>query len=104
MQKHTAGVADYRLYPNRLAMARRYMRLLVRLVSDWEGRFYDNAGPGAPPTAGNTTPEELEEALGLPVGWTDGAGLSNEQRVRLSLRYVPPPISLAELRSRYWIK
>lgn len=84
-------------------MARRYMRLIVRLVSEWERWFYDNAGPGAPPTAANTTPEALEEALGLPAGWTDGVGLSNDERIRLLLRNEPPPISFEELRSQYGI-
>jgi hypothetical protein len=83
------------------AMAHQYMRLLIQLVSDWERWFYDNSGPGALPTAANTSPEELEKALGLPVGWTDGVGLSNEERIRILLRNEPPAISFEQLRSQY---
>jgi hypothetical protein len=45
-------------------------------------------------------PEELEEALGLPIGWTD-VGLSDEQRMRILLSREPPPISFEGLRQKY---
>jgi hypothetical protein len=85
-------------------MARHYMRLLVGLVSDWERWYYNSTGPGAPPTI-DMTPEELEEALGFPAGWTDDVGLSNEERIQILLRVRgdPPPISFEDLRSKYGI-
>lgn len=87
-------------------MARQYMGLLVRLVSDWERWFYNSAGPGAPPNTDNMSPEELEEALGFPAGWTDDVGLSNKERIQILLRIggYPSPISFEDLRSRYGIK
>lgn len=85
------------------AMSYHYMQLLVQLVSDWECWFYDEGGPGAQPTTDNTSPEELERALGLPPGWTDGVGLSSEERIRILLRNEPPPISFEQLRIKYEI-
>ena len=87
-------------------MARQYMGLLVRLVSDWERWFYNSAGPGAPPNTDNMSPEELEEALGFPAGWTNDVGLSNKERIQILLRIggYPSPISFEDLRSRYGIK
>jgi hypothetical protein len=81
------------------SMSRNYMRLLIDLVSDWERWYYTNV-PGADPNTRFSTPEELEEALGLPVGWTD-VGLSDEQRMRVLLSREPPPISFEGLRQSY---
>lgn len=76
-----------------------YMKLLIDLVSEWERWYYTNV-PGSDPRTLFSTPEELEKALGLPVGWTD-VGLSDEQRMRLLLRRQPPPISFEGLRQTY---
>ena len=76
-----------------------YMKLLVDLVSEWE-RWYYTEVPGADPSTRFRTPEELEEALGLPIGWTD-VGLSDEQRMRILLSREPPPISFEGIRQKY---
>jgi hypothetical protein len=81
------------------SMSRYYMKLLIDLVSDWEQWYYSSV-PGADPNSRFSTPEELEEALGLPVGWTD-VGLSNEQRMHILLSREPPPISFEQLRQHY---
>jgi hypothetical protein len=81
------------------SMSRCYMKLLIDLVSEWE-RWYYTTVPGADPCTAFRTPEELEEALGLPTGWTD-VGLSDEQRMRILLSREPPPISFEGIRQKY---
>lgn len=81
------------------SMSRYYMKLLIELVSKWEQWYYTEV-PGADPSTRFGTPEELEEALGLPIGWTD-VGLSDEQRMRILLSREPPPISFEGIRQKY---
>jgi hypothetical protein len=102
-----AALADSGQEPDVLTVSRQYMKLLIRIVLDWQRDFSHLIDPEVYLTAraleakGRTT-EDLEEELGFPRGWTAVLSDDPEERLRALRRELPPAFDLSWLTSKYF--
>jgi hypothetical protein len=102
-----AALIDSDEEPDVLSVSRQYMKLLVRIVLDWQRDFAPLIDPEMYLTARaleakGRTIEDVEEELGFPRGWTAVLSDDPEEQLRALRRELPPAFDLSWLTNKYF--